>query len=63
MAVELIDRNPDFRLVGRAQSIEEAERLAQQYEAQGFMTQIIRKSMGEVTIYEVWAGKEPDVFS
>jgi len=63
MEREMIDQNPDFRLVGRAKSIDDAEQIARQYEAQGFMTKIVRKTMGEVSLYEVWAGKEPDIIT
>lgn len=52
-----------FRLAARTQSIEEANRLAEQYEMQGFETQIIKKTQGALAIYEVWIAKEPEVFS
>ncbi|MFH1394419.1 MAG: hypothetical protein ABII71_04835 [Candidatus Micrarchaeota archaeon] len=59
MESEAVGPSPDFRMVGRSRSIEEAEQIALQYEAQGFMTKIIRKGMGGITLYEVWAAKEP----
>jgi len=60
---DVIDEDPDFRLVGRANSIADAEQIARQYEAQGFMTKIVKKSMGGISVYEIWAGREPDVLS
>ncbi len=50
-------------LVARTQSIEEANRIAEQYELKGFETYIVKKTQGGVTLYEVWASKEPEVFS
>jgi len=52
-----------FRLVATTQSIEEANRIAEQYEMKGFETQIVKKKQGTIAIYEVWVAKEPDVFS
>jgi hypothetical protein len=52
-----------YRLVARTQSIEEANRIAEQYEMKGFKTQIVKKRQGTISIYEVWIAKEPDVFS
>ncbi|MDD5340548.1 MAG: hypothetical protein PHV13_04855 [Candidatus ainarchaeum sp.] len=46
-----------MRLVATVQSIEEAERLAEQYEMQGFETRIIKKKQGNLSVYEVWIGK------
>lgn len=63
MEREPIVPGPNFRLVARTQSIEDAEQIARQYEAQGFTTEIVRKSHGGLAIYEVWAGKEPDALT
>lgn len=47
--------------VGRTQSVEEANALAERYGMQGFETWISRVSQGGITIYEVWASKGPDI--
>jgi hypothetical protein len=46
-----------MRLVATTQSIEEAERIAEQYEMQGFETRIIKRKQGNLSVYEVWIGK------
>ncbi|MFH0884198.1 MAG: hypothetical protein V1861_00630 [Candidatus Micrarchaeota archaeon] len=51
------------RCVGRTQSIEEAQRVAQRYEMEGFVAEIVRKTRAGITIFEVWVSKAPDVFS
>jgi hypothetical protein len=51
------------RCVGRTQSIEEAQRVAQRYEMEGFAAEIISKTRAGITVYEVWVSKAPDVFS
>ncbi|MEW6748356.1 MAG: hypothetical protein AB1295_01465 [Candidatus Micrarchaeota archaeon] len=58
-----IGKTPAMALVARTQSIEEAERVAQQYEMKGYTTTIIKRSQGGMNLYEVWAGKEPDIMS
>jgi len=50
------------RMVGRTTNLEEANRIAERYEAEGYETQILKRSQAGVTYYEVWAGKRPDVF-
>lgn len=50
------------RLVGRTQSLEEANRIAEAYEMKGFRTSITRKKVGSVALYEVWASKAPESF-
>jgi hypothetical protein len=50
------------RLVATTRDISEADRIAEHYQAQGFETQIIKKSQGGLAIYEVWASKEPEIF-
>jgi hypothetical protein len=52
-----------MRMVARTGSIEEANQIAERYEAQGYETQIVKKNQAGLTIYEVWAGKKPDVFT
>jgi hypothetical protein len=51
-----------FRMVGRTTNLQEANLLAEQYEMRGFDTKIIRKKQGGISLYEVWAGKKPDIF-
>ncbi len=46
-----------MRLIARTQNIGEAERIARQYEMQGFKTKVMRKMQGAIVIYEVWVGK------
>ena len=50
-----------FRLIARAQSIEEADRIAKQYEIQGFESKIIRKKQGMIEYFEVWISRKPDI--
>jgi hypothetical protein len=52
-----------FRMVARTRSIEEAEQTAMQYRIQGFDTRITRSSQGNITLYEVWVAKTPDIIS
>ncbi len=54
---------PGERLVARTQSIEEANRIAEEYEMKGFQTRISKKKEGNIALYEVWISKKPDVFS
>jgi len=51
-----------MRMVGRTTNLEEANRLAERYEAEGYGTEIIKKIHAGITVYEVWAGKKPDIF-
>jgi hypothetical protein len=46
-----------MRLVARTQSIEEANRIAEQYESEGYETKVIKKKQGALALYEVWASK------
>lgn len=48
------------RLVARTQSIEEANKAAEQYEMQGYSSRIAKKTQGHLSIYEVWVSKKPD---
>jgi hypothetical protein len=47
-----------MRLIATTQSIEEADRLADQYGMQGFDTKIIKRKQGGISVYEVWIGKD-----
>lgn len=58
-----ITTSPTMRIVARTSSIEEANRVAEQYEAEGFDTQIVKKSQAGLSIYEVYAGKKPDILT
>jgi hypothetical protein len=51
----------NFRMVGRTTNLEEANQLSEQYELRGFTTKIVKKKQGEISLYEVWAGKKPDI--
>ncbi|MBU0533141.1 hypothetical protein KKB44_06630 [Candidatus Micrarchaeota archaeon] len=51
------------KLVARTQSIEEANKVAEQYQLQGYETFISKKMQGVIAIYEVWASKEADILS
>lgn len=51
------------RCVGRTQSIEEAQRMAQRYEMEGFTAEIVRKTRTGITVFEVWVSRAPDAFS
>jgi hypothetical protein len=46
-----------LRLIATTRSLEEANRLAEQYELQGFDTRIVKKTQGGLSVYEVWIGK------
>ena len=59
----LIGPEKEAICVGRTTNIEEAEGISQRYELQGFKTVITKKSQGGITLYEVWASKEPDIIS
>ena len=52
-----------LRLVARALSIEEAHRIAERYDAEGYKTKIVENKQGNLAMFEVWVGKEPDVFT
>lgn len=58
-----IGHGKGFFLVARTQSSEEAERIAEQYRMQGFETRIVKKTQGALSLFEVWASKEPEIFS
>ncbi len=51
-----------MQLVARTNSIEDAERVADTYRARGFEAKIVRKERAGIVLYEVWAGKKPDIF-
>lgn len=50
-----------FKCMARTQNMLEAERIAKQYRMQGYEVKINRRGQGGITLYEVWAAKEPDV--
>lgn len=58
-----IGKSQHMRLVASTQSIEEAERIAQQYELRGYRTAIVKRSQAGIALYEVWAGKEADILT
>ena len=62
MEKPIITPSESFRMVGQTTNLEEANRLAEQYEMQGFNTKIVKKKQGEITLYEVWISKKPDIF-
>ena len=51
------------RMVARTQSIEEANRIAEHYQLQGYETFITKITQAGVSLYEVWATKEPDILT
>jgi hypothetical protein len=55
--------NSQMRMVARTGGIEEANQIAERYEAQGYETEIVKKNQAGLTVYEVWAGKKPEIFS
>jgi len=59
----VIEPGARMRLVATTQDINEANRIAEQYEMQGFQTKIMKRMQANLAIYEVWIGKNPDVFS
>jgi hypothetical protein len=52
-----------FRMVARTQSMEEANRIAEQYAMQGFEAKIVKKAQGNLALYEVWIARSPDILS
>ncbi|MFH0737208.1 MAG: hypothetical protein V1827_00515 [Candidatus Micrarchaeota archaeon] len=58
-----ISPGKEARCVARTQDILQAERIAKEYELQGFEAWITKKGQGGITIYEVWTSKDPDVKS
>lgn len=50
------------RLVARTKNIEEANIIADQYELEGFKTEIVKKKQGGISVFEVWIWKKPDIF-
>ena len=62
MEKPLIGPETAMRMVGRTNNLEEANRLAERFEAEGYETEIVKKRQAGITYYEVWAGKKPEVF-
>ncbi len=56
---KIIGKKPMLRCVARTMSIEEANRIAEKYEAEGYETEIVKKKRGEMALYEVWISGEP----
>ncbi len=58
---------PDFqknsRMVARTPSIEEANRIAEQYSMQGYEAKIVKRGQAGLALYEVWISKKPDIIS
>ena len=52
-----------MRMVARTLSIEEAHRVAQQFEAQGYEIDIVENKQGALAVFEVWAGKKGEGLS
>lgn len=60
---KIIGKKPRMRMVARTMSIEEANAVAERYEAEGYETEIVKRKRGEIAMYEVWISGEPKVFS
>jgi hypothetical protein len=50
------------RMVARTMSLEEASRIADTYEGQGYDVNIVENKQGMMRIYEVWVFKEKEGF-
>ncbi|MFA6530542.1 MAG: hypothetical protein WCT31_02340 [Candidatus Micrarchaeia archaeon] len=50
------------RMVARTFSIEEAQRIRETYESQGYDAEIIENKQGNMRIYEVYVKKEKEGF-
>lgn len=59
---KIIGKKPLLRCVARTMSIEEANRISEQYEAEGYKTEIVKRKRGEISMYEVWISEEPKGF-
>jgi len=57
----IITDSPTMRIVARTQNLEEANQIAEQYQSNGFDTRIIKKQQGNISLYEVYAGKIQDM--
>lgn len=51
------------RCVGRTTNLIDAERIAESYELKGFEVEVVKKNQGNISFYEVWVGKEPQIKS
>lgn len=60
MEKPILENKGNSRMVGQTTSLEDANRLAEQYEMQGFSVHIVKRKQGEISLYEVWASKTPD---
>ena len=54
---------PGFRMVARTKSIDEADRIAEQYESQGFDVRVIKRAQAGLAIYEVWITKTSEIIT
>ena len=57
-----IGKKPRMKMVAQTMSIEEANQVAERYEAEGYETEIVKKKRGEMALYEVWIKGEPKGF-
>jgi hypothetical protein len=56
---KIIGKKPRMKMVARTMSIEEANQIAEKYEAEGYETDIVKRKRGEIAMYEVWISGEP----
>ncbi|MBI2079840.1 hypothetical protein HYT84_03675 [Candidatus Micrarchaeota archaeon] len=50
------------RCVRTTLSLQEANSIAERYEAEGYETKIMKKKQGALTAYEIWIFKEKEGF-
>ena len=62
MAKSVISPSTPGRMAARTFSIEEANRMAESYESQGYQTRIVEHKQGQMKLYEVWIFMERDGF-
>jgi len=58
----LIGPESTMRCVARTTNLEEANRIAEGYDEEGYETQIMKKKQGGMVLYEVWIGRKPEIF-
>jgi len=56
---KIIGKKSRLKMVARTMSIEEANQVAERYEAEGYETEIVKKKRGDIAMYEVWIKGEP----
>lgn len=59
--IPIIDKSDQARLVVRTQNMDEANRVSEQYIAQGYKSEIRKISQAGISIYEVWVTRKPDI--